>query len=362
MSTFTKFATVLACLTSTAGSIALATPAPLKLSGVGTGPNLAVGTDGRWHAIYFHEGTYRYRVGKPGEVAQAPELDTGLAVDRDAVGRGYGQILVDAEGTAHVFTGIAYRQVRRDGKPTAPATYGKRDPALALGPDGRVLLVMRGDVPPQPYTTDGLVHGAWVEPGDEKPGEIFKIDAGLRGRGNHIYPSAAATRDGTFHLVYRQGPENRVWYLSGRVGEAWRGGPVPVTTGEGPQLAVSSGGRLIVAGADGATCELHEGKWVERGNPVGGVNRRPPALAADKQGNVYIANEDRVAMLARGTDTWSRPVTMTGVTSPPAPVHGQGARPSARLASGIEDGAVFVYEGADGIHAVALASRAFVTP
>lgn len=323
------------------------TAEPVVISARGDGPNLAVDREGRWHVIYLLAGTYRYVIHDPRDGSRTPERDTTVGVERGSLDRGYGHIVVDHRATAHVFTGMGYAQFASGASQPVVTRFERRDPALALDEAGRVLLVMRGhDRKKQDYTGDGTILGALVKPGASTPGELFKIDAGLNGRNGHVYPGAAAGPGNTFHVVYRHGPEARVWYLQSRDATSWSGGAVPIHDEEGPRIAVSSDGRVLIAAATGEMVERVHEAWQDRGRPVGGAKRSPPSLAADRAGNLFATHGGRVAVLRRGATAWTEPVVVPHFAR--RRTHDQ----SAHLADGLAEGTVLVYESADAILAL----------
>lgn len=334
----------LAALAAFAAAHTLAA-APVKIAAVGEGPNLAVDSQGRWHVIYHHDGTYRYVIFNPGDGTRSAERDVGFGVERGSLDRGYGHIAVDARGAAHVFTGMGYAHFAAGEEKPTITKYERRDPAMAMDDSGRVLLVMRGrDDKGKQFAGPGTILGAIVARGERQPGPLFDLDAGLNGRNGHVYPGAAAGPDGTFHVIYRHGPAAKVWHLASRDGAKWSGGPVPISDEEGPRIAVSSTGRVLAAAATGEMVELRDEEWIERGRPVGGEQRSPPSLAADRAGNIYATHGGAVSVLRAGSDEWTRPQKV------PHFVRRRPRDQSAHLADGLPAGTVLVYEGADALY------------
>jgi hypothetical protein len=175
-------------------------------------------------------------------------------------------------------------------------------------------------------------------------GSTFNIDQNILARNNHVYGAVMAGPDNKFHLIFRHGPDNSIYYMQSPGGETWGTGEkvAGANGGEGPRIAVTSQNRIVMCDMVGNTRQrVSSGNWGSLSRPVDGADRKPPALATDIQGNVYItSNGGQVAILKHDAYTWGQKFMLPNART------GGYAHP----ATGADNGTYVIYEGTDGIY------------
>lgn len=132
---------------------------------------------------------------------------------------------------------------------TLPHDAGRRgsNPSIAVGPDGRVIVVYEGTSDHRLRYVSGHLHAGVLE-GTEYP--LSQPDP----QPGHT-PSIAIDSAGKVIVVYQSTDDNKLWYVSGQVdphsGEII-GPAFPLTEGEGiqgasPSVAIDANGQVLIA-------------------------------------------------------------------------------------------------------------------
>jgi hypothetical protein len=259
---------------------------PVKVAR-GAYPDIAVDRAGGVHLVYARDGRLYYRKRTKGVWGE--EQDTGAPAGNAS--RSDPEVAVDSKGRPHVFSGTTYGY--HDGRRWRAVEPGvTRDTALAIDSKDNVYLVRRGG---HGAGYVGLLKrraGAAGFAPMPDPDTANRLPKG--GPSDHCYAHVfIGPKDDSVHVVYRHGAPTRVAYrVSEDGGLNWAGAGVSDDRSEAPSGAAAPDGAVYVATGNGTVFRRSAAApygWAEMGRGIAASPRDLPALAADGEGNLYIA-------------------------------------------------------------------------